>query len=163
VTPGPRDVVGRVRASHGRINRTLQGFAAGRHIGDGPRLIAFTRGCRSAVGSAAGAVASRNAPLRARPTLSIGVGDQNGASFRLVYAAGNGWSIADHSGPKLAGAVPARGPIGPIQTLPDDTPRSVVVDGPTGYVFVYLIDEGWRFVGNVTDPKRGRVPARGRD
>jgi len=128
------------------------------------KLTAITLSLLAAFG-VAHAAASDVSPAdnRERPTLSIGVDGQNGASFRLVYAAGNGWSIADHSGPKLAGAVPARGPIGPIQTLPDDTPRSVVVDGPTGYVFVYLIDEGWRFVGNVTDPKRGRVPARGRD
>ena len=128
------------------------------------KLTAITLSLLAAFG-VAHAAASDVSPAdnRERPTLSIGVDGQNGASFRLVYDAGNGWSIVDYSGPKLAGAVPARGPIGPIQTLPDDTPRSVVVDGPTGYVFVYLIDEGWRFVGNVTDPKRGRVPARGRD
>jgi len=91
---------------------------------------------------------------RERPTLSIAVDGQNGASFRLVYTAGSGWRFADHSGPILASANSKQGHTGPIPALPTDAPGSVFVDGPTGYVFVYVIDEGWRFVGNVTDPKR---------
>ena len=91
---------------------------------------------------------------REYPTLSIAVADQNGTSFRLVYSAGNGWRFADHTGPRIASADSRQGPTGPIRALPADTPQSVVVDGPTGYVFVYLMDEGWRFVGNVVDTKR---------
>ncbi|HSD60319.1 MAG TPA: hypothetical protein VLC55_05635 [Burkholderiales bacterium] len=86
--------------------------------------------------------------------LSIAIDGQKGASFRLVYMAGHGWKFADHSGPKLASANPQEGTTGPLQALPTETPQSVVIDGPTGYVFVYLIDEGWRFVGNVADTRR---------
>jgi hypothetical protein len=30
----------------------------------------------------------------------------------------------------------------------------VFVDGPTGFVFVYVLDEGWTFVGSVSEAKR---------
>ncbi|HEX9180561.1 MAG TPA: hypothetical protein VF859_09215 [Burkholderiales bacterium] len=89
-----------------------------------------------------------------RPTLSIAVAAQNGTAFRLVYTAGRGWSFADHSGPRLASALPQGGPTGPIPAPPAEAPQNVLVDGPTGYVFVYLMDEGWRFVGNVADTRR---------
>jgi hypothetical protein len=32
-----------------------------------------------------------------------------------------------------------------------ERPLTVFVDGPTGYTFIYLLDEGWRFVGQVAD------------
>jgi len=35
-----------------------------------------------------------------------------------------------------------------------ERPLTVFIDGPTGYAFVYLADEGWKFVGKVAD--RGR-------
>ena len=97
---------------------------------------------------AAGAEAGDRAPL------SIAVDGPKGASFRLVYKGGNGWQFADHSATKLVSAAQQEGPTGLIETLPTDTLQSVFVDGPTGYVFVYVIDEGWRFVGSVTDAKR---------
>lgn len=88
------------------------------------------------------------------PQLSIAIDGQKGTSFRLVYTAGKGWNFADHTGPRLASAGSGEGATGPIQALPAETPQSVYVDGPTGYVFVYLLDDGWRFVGSVADPKR---------
>lgn len=94
------------------------------------------------------------ADSRDRPTLSINVEGQNGSSLRLLYTTGNGWKFADHSGPRLASALPQEGPTGPIPALPAETPQSVFVDGPSGYVFVYLMDEGWRFLGNVAEAKR---------
>jgi hypothetical protein len=33
-------------------------------------------------------------------------------------------------------------------------PLTVFVDGPTGYTFIYLLDEGWKFVGQVADSHR---------
>ena len=44
-------------------------------------------------------------------------------------------------------------PVGAIQALPDETLQNVIVDGPTGYVFAYVLDEGWRFLGTVADAK----------
>ena len=72
----------------------------------------------------------------------------------LVYNAGEGWKFADHSAAKLVSVAHQEGPTGLIEPLPTDTLQSVYVDGPTGYVFVYVMDEGWRFVGSVADAKR---------
>ena len=94
------------------------------------------------------------AEARERAPLSIAIDGPKGASFRLVYTAGNGWKFADHSAPKLASVRQQVGPTGPIEALPTATPQSVFVDGPSGYVFVYVIDEGCRFVGSVADGKR---------
>jgi hypothetical protein len=86
--------------------------------------------------------------------LSIAVNGQNGTTFRLIHIANNGWGFADRSGPKLASANPQQLPAGAIQALPDGTLQNVIVDGPTGYVFAYVLDEGWRFLGNVAETKR---------
>lgn len=94
------------------------------------------------------------AGMQEPPQLSIAIDGQKGTYVRLVYTAGKGWNFADHTGPRLASAGPGEGTTGPIQALLAETPQSVYVDGPTGYVFVYLLDDGWRFVGSVADPKR---------
>lgn len=94
------------------------------------------------------------APAPERPALNIAVDSQKGASFRLIYDAGSGWKVADYSGPRLASANPQPGPTGALKPPPSETPQSVFVDGPSGYVFVYVLDEGWKFVGRVADPKR---------
>lgn len=86
--------------------------------------------------------------------LSIAVNGQNGTTFRLVHTANNGWGFADRSGPKLASSNPQQEVAGAAQALPDGTLQNVIVDGPTGYVFAYVLDEGWRFLGNVAETKR---------
>ena len=89
-----------------------------------------------------------------RSPLSIAVSTQNGSTFRLVYTPGNGWRFADPMGPRLASVGPPQEPTGPIQALTDEIPQSVFVDGPSGYVFAYVLDEGWKFLGSVADAKR---------
>ena len=86
--------------------------------------------------------------------LTIAVNGQNGTTFRLVHTANNGWGFTDQSGPRLASANPQQGVPGAIQALPDGTLQNVIVDGPTGYVFAYVLDEGWRFLGTVAAAKR---------
>jgi hypothetical protein len=76
------------------------------------------------------------------PTLTVAVDGQNVNSFRLIHA-------ADRTGSRAASTGPRQGTTGPVQVLPAETLQSVVIDVPTGFVFVYVIDEGWRFVGNV--------------
>jgi hypothetical protein len=33
-----------------------------------------------------------------------------------------------------------------------EQPLTVYLDGPTGYAFIYLAAEGWKFVGRIHDP-----------
>jgi len=84
----------------------------------------------------------------------IAVNAPDGTSFRLVYAADKGWRFADRYGPKLASTSPAQGLTGAVQALPVEIPQTVFVDGPTGFVFAYVGDAGWRFLGSVADTKR---------
>jgi hypothetical protein len=102
----------------------------------------------------AGDLIAAGAEARERAPLSIAIDGPKGSSFQLVYKAGNGWEFANYSATKLVSAAQQDGPTGLIETLPTDTLQSVFVDGPTGYVFVYVIDEGWKFVGSVADKKR---------
>lgn len=88
-----------------------------------------------------------------RSPLSIDVSAQNGSTFRLIYTPGNGWRFADPMGPKLASVDSPQQPTGPIHAPPDEIPQSVFVDGPSGYVFAYVVDEGWKFLGSVADAK----------
>jgi hypothetical protein len=105
------------------------------------------------VGYAANSVMSTAKSHEPSP-LSIAVNGQNGTTFRLVHTAKSGWDIADHYGPRLASANSQQEPVGSVQALPDETLQNVIVDGPTGYVFAYVVDEGWRFLGTVADTKR---------
>jgi hypothetical protein len=85
---------------------------------------------------------------------NIAVVGPKGTSFRLVYLPGKGWAFADRYIPLLASADPKAGTADALQVDQTETPQSVFVDGPSGYVFVYVIDEGWRFVGAVANAKR---------
>ena len=105
------------------------------------------------VGYAANSVMSTVKSHEPSP-LSITVNGQNGTTFRLIHTANNGWGFTDQSGPRLASANSQLVPVGAIQALPDETLQNVIVDGPTGYVFAYVLDEGWRFLGTVADTKR---------
>ena len=89
-----------------------------------------------------------------RSPLSIAVNGQNGTTFRLLYTASNGWHIVDNFGPRLASANSHWELAGPIQALPGEMLPGVFVDGPSGYVFAYVLDKGGRFLGSVADTKR---------
>jgi hypothetical protein len=46
-----------------------------------------------------------------------------------------------------------------VPTAADDrpvleSPLSVYIDGPTGFTFIYVLDEGWKFVGQVAGSAR---------
>ena len=78
-----------------------------------------------------------------------------GDRFTLVRSANDGWQLragwnaaGTGSGKATLAAVEATPLPGP-QTL--ERPLSVLVDGPTGFTFIYVPDEGWKFVGRVVD------------
>jgi hypothetical protein len=41
---------------------------------------------------------------------------------------------------------------GPLERRWLEQPLTVYLDGPTGYAFIYLAAEGWKFVGRIHDP-----------
>src|SRR5262245_48215270 len=86
----------------------------------------------------------------------------SGDRVTLVHSADAGWRLqagwSAAEGSKSTGLTKAvLAPVGPLpvgeqQAL--ERPLSVFVDGPTGFTFMYVLDEGWKFVGRVADRAR---------
>lgn len=78
-----------------------------------------------------------------------------GDRFTLVRSADDGWRLQAgwNSGEtrwsKEVLAAVGASPVAAQQTLA--RPLTVFVDGPTGFTFMYVLDEGWKFVGRVAD------------
>lgn len=85
----------------------------------------------------------------AAPTLFLS--GPGGDRFTLVRSADDGWRLQPGWNTEATGwsnaALAAVGapPAAAQQTL--ERPLTVFVDGPTGFTFMYLLDEGWKFVG----------------
>jgi hypothetical protein len=88
------------------------------------------------------------------------VEDPNGNAFRLVRVEGGAWKYAEGwTSPDRAGNWLFRktgfGSTTPApaakEAVPDEEPLSVFIDGPSGFMFVWNRDGGWKFVGKVAD------------
>ncbi|MDR6539465.1 hypothetical protein [Variovorax soli] len=85
-----------------------------------------------------------------------------GEHSSLVYAADSGWRMqpgwnvkADAAdGSRLTPAALATAPQPPAEAPALVRPLTVFLDGPTGFTFVYVADEGWKFVGQIANPGR---------
>jgi hypothetical protein len=84
--------------------------------------------------------------------LTLVIESPTGNTFRLTYLPTEGW--------KFAYALPTEAALTPIAMPPSDQssamdePLSVFVDGPTGFTYVWMRDEGWKFVGRVANRNR---------
>src|SRR5262249_38784288 len=113
--------------------------------------------CGDSVRSEMGPTAEVTGPAdQADSRLALTVLGPSGATYHLVYTAGQGWQFVD---------LPTR--IAPIKvkssvdlalpfaaTSGEVHPQTVFIDGPTGYTFVWVADGGWKFVGNITGADR---------
>ena len=113
-------------------------------------LIAVLGGTALAAGTSASLAQPALAPAEtqcAAPTLFLS--GPSGEHVTLVRSADDGWRLQD--GWKAEAVVAAVGapPLAAQQTL--ERPLSVFVDGPTGFTFIYVPDEGWKFVGRVAE------------
>jgi hypothetical protein len=104
--------------------------------------------------------AVRNAPApratqaaNANSTLTLLVQTPAGSTFRLAYVPNDGWKL-DDPGARLK---PAEGRVTTAAASPPEEepaanrPMTVFIDGPTGYTYVWIRDQGWKFVGRLTD------------
>jgi hypothetical protein len=81
----------------------------------------------------------------------------DGRPSTLAYSADGGWRMhagwdaqarSDAARPVKAVAMqPAQQGDGPLS----ERPLTVFVDGPTGFTYIYLFDQGWKFVGRIAD------------
>jgi len=93
--------------------------------------------------------------------LTLLLSGPKGDRSALVYSADSGWRMqpgwevtadADATQPlKVALPVP---PEPPADRPALERPLTVFLDGPTGFTFIYLQDEGWKFVGQIANPRR---------
>lgn len=101
---------------------------------------------------------AQRAPASASP-LSFVVQGPAGNEVRLDYVPGNGWRATDGAASRgemlkvgtkeadMTAASPAS-----ADASSDEQPLSVVVDGPTGFVYVWSHESaGWKFVGQLSD------------
>jgi hypothetical protein len=98
---------------------------------------------------------------RASP-LTLYMEDPSGNAFRLVRVEGSGWKYAEGwKSPdrasnslfrKMAFWSTTPAPVAK-ETVADEEPLTVFIDGPSGFTFVWNRDGGWKFVGKITDKR----------
>jgi len=106
--------------------------------------------------SAQSSRAERGSPL------TLYVEDPSGNAFRLVRIEGSGWKYADgwkssdraSDSPfrKMAFGSTASAPVAK-ETVMDEEPLTVFIDGPSGFTFVWDREGGWKFVGKISDKR----------
>jgi hypothetical protein len=93
--------------------------------------------------------------------LTLLLSGPTGEHSSLVYSANSGWRMqrgwnvkADVAESRLTSAALPVAPEPPAEAPALARPLTVFLDGPTGFTFVYVADEGWKFVGQIANPAR---------
>jgi hypothetical protein len=78
----------------------------------------------------------------------------SGGTSRLTYVENNGWRLDNPD----AGPKPGDVRVTSLATQPEEPgakqPLTVFFDGPSGFTYIWVRDEGWKFVGRIAE--RGR-------
>ena len=82
--------------------------------------------------------------------------DVDGNPVHLLYSPGEGWAYLDERAAEDATGL-ANNALSPVPSAfaesraPRVDPMTVFIDGPTGYVYAWTPDAGWKFVGYLSD------------
>ncbi|MBB5444786.1 MULTISPECIES: hypothetical protein [unclassified Paraburkholderia] len=127
---------------------TLNGVTLAATMGDSPDAIR------------AETAATRNAPAKhqqetaiTHSPLTLLVQSPSGSTVRLTYIQDDGWMFDDRDASleqtegRVTPAVASQQKKGAIA----NRPLTVFIDGPSGYTYVWIRDQGWKFVGRITD------------
>jgi len=101
-------------------------------------------------------------PVAQNTVPTVTLSGPKGDRLTLVHSLETGWqlqagwpaALPDDS-PRMTKTV-----LSDVRSAPADDPSvlehplTVFVDGPTGYTFIYVLDEGWKFVGQVAGSPR---------
>ena len=88
--------------------------------------------------------------------LTLTVQTPSGGTSRLTYADTDGWRLDDRD----AGLKPMEARITPASAEPQkeasasERPMTVFIDGPTGFTYVWTRDQGWKYVGRLSDRRQ---------
>jgi hypothetical protein len=102
------------------------------------------------LGLANPAASTGNPDSSDRALLAMTIETPTGSLARLTYRPGNGWSFDDYAGSVALNVTGLSAP----DPRPEDGPMTVFIDGPTGYTYVWTPDNGWKFVGFISDKNR---------
>lgn len=108
-------------------------------------------------GASLASAQTMRAPSQVQGTpLTLLLSGPTGNPSTLVYTAEAGWRL--HAGLD-ADAQPLKTALNPPpmptdEQPPLERPLTVFIDGPTGFTFIYVFDEGWRFVGQIANASR---------
>lgn len=93
--------------------------------------------------------------------LTLLLSGPTGEHSSLVYSANSGWRMqrgwnvkADVAESRLTTVALPVAPEPPTEASALARPLTVFLDGPTGFTFVYVAGEGWKFVGQIANPGR---------
>jgi hypothetical protein len=106
------------------------------------------------------AVATRIAPAKheqetgiAHSPLTLLVQSPGGSTNRLTYIQDDGWTLDDRDASieQTEGRVTPAAASQQKEDAVSNHPLTVFIDGPSGYTYVWIRDQGWKFVGHITD------------
>lgn len=86
--------------------------------------------------------------------LTLVVKSASGSTSRLTYVENDGWQFDDSDASlkrgeaRLTPVTTQRGEPGAKQ------PLTVFIDGPSGFTYIWVRDEGWKFVGRIAERSR---------
>jgi hypothetical protein len=106
------------------------------------------------------AEATRNAPAKheqetaiTHAPLTLLVQSPGGSTLRLTYIQDEGWKFDDRDASleRTEGRVMPAAVSQQKEDAVANRPLTVFIDGPSGYTYVWIRDQGWKFVGRITD------------
>jgi hypothetical protein len=124
------------------------------------RTGAAAGGAGCADGAQVDPTAAHNAAVRREQTgaatspLTLVVKSASGSTSRLTYVENDGWQFDDSDASlkrgeaRLTPVTTQRGEPGAKQ------PLTVFIDGPSGFTYIWVRDEGWKFVGRIAERSR---------
>lgn len=96
-------------------------------------------------------------PASMNGDLTLFVESSEGGTRQLTYARGDGWkfdspaAVTARAEARVAQAGPPQGDKTFAVAQPLTRPTTVFIDGPTGYTYVWVQDQGWKFIGRLAD------------
>ncbi|MGF6976533.1 hypothetical protein QFZ94_004983 [Paraburkholderia sp. JPY465] len=88
--------------------------------------------------------------------LTLTLQTPSGGTSRLTYVNEDGWRLEERAVPlkqdeaRITPASTER----QQEAARSDRPMTVFIDGPSGFTYVWVADQGWKFVGRLSDRNR---------
>ena len=115
-------------------------------------LLALGAACRISVAATADNADAQPISVGGGP-LTLTVKTPSGGTSSLTYVDQDGWRLDDSD----ARLKPNEARLTPASAEPQqeasaaERPMTVFIDGPTGFTYVWVRDQGWKFVGRLSD------------